>query len=284
MTGVAWQHRFLGALLILVVVAPVQGCVGNQDRTTAVDRDQDRTVVDWDSPRMREIEKEWQALWDGYNKDSTKSDSKSEYGRVMMAVDRLFRNRFSARSLRQLAASAEKAPIPHYQGDSFESIVLEFMVEALVESGDRESLVKLLSKRCPSRVGWMRTIEYCVAYSGWRIKDPILILGEAYSNCQVPETRHALAAALRRSFAGFGIQAKDDPEFVSNAMRWYMKEKGGLIVNREYYRNENSSITIETYEQHPEYYEKPPWPTEPLFRRGAFAPGVPNLSEEADQS
>ena len=60
--------------------------------------------------------------------------------------------------------------------------------------------------------------------------------------------REALAAAVRRSFAGFGIDGNDDAEFVSNAMRWYTKEKGGLIVNREYYRNENMGLGIETYQ------------------------------------
>ena len=47
--------------------------------------------------------------------------------------------------------------------------------------------------------------------------------------------RHALAASVRRSFAGFGIDGKDNAEFVSNAMRQYTKEKGGLIANIEYW-------------------------------------------------
>ena len=225
----------------------------------------------------REIEKEWQRLWEGDDKDP-------KFGSVVIAVDRLFRKRLSGRSLRQLAASAEKAPIPMLdRSASFATGVLEYMVEALVESGDRESLVELLSKRCPSRIGWRSSIEYCVAYSGWRFKDPIRILGEVHSKCQVPETCHALAASVRRGFAGLGIQGKDDAEFVSNAMRWYTKEKGGLIVNREYDRNESWFLGIETYEAHPEYYDNPPGPREPLFRRRTFSPGVPNLSEEADR-
>ena len=282
MTGVVRQHRFLVASVVLVVMAAVQGCAGNQG-PTGVDQDQDRTVVDWDSPGMREIEKEWQMLWDAYSKVPT-PDSKTEYGNVVMAVDRLFRKRLSARSLRQLVASSEQAAIPTlYSSNSFECAVLEFMVEAFVKSGDRESLVELLSKRCPSRTGLVTNIEYCVAYSGWRFKDPILILGEAYSKCQVPETRHALAASVRRSFGGFGIDGKDDAEFVSNAMRWYTKEKGGLIANREYYMNEMLGPAIESYEKHPEYYDKPPWPRKPLFRKSSFAAGVPNLSEEADR-
>ena len=283
MTGVVRQLRFLRPSLVLVVMAAVQGCPGNQDRT-AVDQDQDRTVVDWDSPPMREIEKEWQTLWDGYSKHPTR-DSKMAYGLVVMAVDRLFRKRLSGQSLRQLAVRSEKAPIPTFYPSARSKVaVLEFMVQAFVESGDRESLVELLSRRCPSRIGWRSTIEYCVAYSGWRFQDPILILGEAHSKCQEPETRHALAASLRRSFAGFGIHGKIDAEFVSNAMRWYKKEKGGLIVNREYYRNESIGlIAIETYEAHPEYYDNPPRDREPLFSRRTFAPGLPNLSEEVDR-
>ncbi len=222
-------------------------------------------------------------MWDGYSKQPTRS-SKTAYGLVVMAVDRLFRQRLSGRSLRQLAVSSEKAPVPTiYPSSTFENAVLEFMVQAFVESGDRQSLVELLSRRCPSRIGWSSTIEYCVAYSGWRFRDPILILGEAHSKCHVPETRHALAAALRRSFARFGIDGKDDAEFVRNAIRWYTKEKGGLIVNGQYYRNESIGlITIESYEAQPDYYDNPPRDREPLFRRRTFAPGLPNLSEEAD--
>lgn len=283
MTRAVRPHRFLGPSLVLVVMAAVPGCAGNQDRT-AVGQDQDRTVVDWDSPGMREIENEWQTLWDAYYHDPTRNHSKTEFLNVSVAVDRLFRQRLSGRSLRQLAASSEKAPIPtREQSASFVSGVLAFMVERFVEWGDRESLVELLSKRCPSRIQWVVSIEYYLAYSGWRFKDPIRILGDAHSKCQVPETRHALAAAVRRSFAGFGIHGNDDAEFVSTAMRWYTNEKSGLIVNREYYRNESTGLSMEAYEAHPEYYDKPPWPTEPLFRRRTFAPGVPNLSEEADR-
>jgi hypothetical protein len=57
-----------------------------------------------------------------------------------------------------------------------------------------------------------------------------LVLGEAYSKCQVPEVRHDLAGVGRRAFIGQGIRGKDDAEYVTNAMQWYEEEKSHLIV------------------------------------------------------
>ena len=61
--------------------------------------------------------------------------------------------------------------------------------------------------------------------------DPIAVLGEAYSQCQIPEVRRQIANAVCRSFTGSGIRGKDDAEFVRNAMKWYEKEKDCLTVN-----------------------------------------------------
>ena len=65
----------------------------------------------------------------------------------------------------------------------------------------------------------------------------MLVLGEAYSKCQIPETRKDLAAAVRRGFAGLGITGQDDAEYVKNAMCWYEKEKDNVIVSYKYTMN-----------------------------------------------
>ena len=108
-------------------------------------------------------------LWDAYSKVPTR-DSKTEYGNS---------------SWRSIGFSgsvfpAEPPPTRRLVGTGCDShpllqqlvpiAVLEFMVMAFVKSGDRESLVELLSKRCPSRTGLVTNIEYCVAYSGWRLR------------------------------------------------------------------------------------------------------------------
>ena len=114
----------------------------------------------------------------------------------------------------------------------FEFEALRYMVRAFASSGDREGLVTLLSRRFPSEtISPDELIEFYLAYWGNKtLKDPILVLGEAYSECRIPEARRKIVAAVRRSFTGSGIRGRDDAEFVKNSMQWY-ERKGHLTVN-----------------------------------------------------
>jgi hypothetical protein len=182
-------------------------------------------------------------------------------------VDRLFDKRLSDRDLCDLAASPRLPSVPEDQG-TFVYAILTHMVEAFVKSGNRQCLVDFLAQRCPGRIHGPEDIEFYVAFHGKKLNDPILVLGEAYAKCGVPETRLALAASVRRGFAGLGIPGKDDAEFVSNAMKWYEKEKGHLSVNADYTLNETSNggrFTIQSYEKNPEFYENAPQVRQPLF-------------------
>lgn len=220
---------------------------------------------------MCEIERECQSLWDTLEKNPEKvrgEFSKVKYGNTTILVTRLFEKRLSERELRQLAASSEMIPILPDDRSRFVNDLLPFMVKAFVELGDRENLIELLSRRCPSRIDWPENLEYYLAFRAKKLKDPILVLGEAYSKCHVPETSHILVAAIRRGFAGFEIPGDNDADYVKNATSWYQKEKGHLVVNEKYPRNESvgpSKFTIEMYEKHPEFYDNPPEAREPLF-------------------
>jgi len=209
---------------------------------------------------MREIENEYKSLWATYNNSPEKiggGDLKSKYGAVLRLVDRLFRKRVSGQNIRQLAASCDTLPVDAEHRSQFANDLLAFMVKALVELEERDTLVSLLSTRCPGRVGGHTTIEFHLAYWGRALEDPILILGDAYSKCQVPDVRHDIAAAVRRGFAGLGIRGKNDAEFVANAMQWYEQEKDHLVVNREFWRNE-VRIELEVHERRPEFYDQFP--------------------------
>jgi hypothetical protein len=141
------------------------------------------------------------------------------------------------------------------------------MARSFIESGDRESLIAMLTTTpCPNRLSGYEDIEFYLAWEGKRMKDPILILGEAYSKCRVPEIRHQLAGAVRRAFADLGIRGKGDADYVKNAMQWYEKEKDHLTVNRKYEHN-GMFFPPEAYEETPELYESPPphLKREPLF-------------------
>jgi hypothetical protein len=220
------------------------------------------------------IEREFNALGERYDKHP--ETIPGEFGQdksmsVTKMVHGLLRERLSDKEVRQLAASCDALPVP-VEDSAFATAVLAFMVKSFGDMGDRESLVGLLSTRCPSRLDVGETVELGLAADAKGLKDPILILGEAYAKCRVPETRHVLAAAVRRGFAGLGIRGKGDPDFVRDAMRWYEKERDHLAVNNAYRGNDLVSPTVETFERHPELYDNPPVGYEPLFvrKRGLF--------------
>lgn len=262
MDGVrSWGLLFRVALLSVGLVTQ-QGCA--QERAG-----QPGTPLAWDSPRMVEIKREWQSLVDAYERTPEKipgETGKDKVGALGEMTARLFRKRLSDQDLRQLAASSSMLS-GEGANRRFEDEMVLFMVRFFTELGDRDSLVKLLSARCPSRMGPNYTLEFYLASQGTRLKDPILVLGEAYSKSIVPQARHDLAAAVHRGFVGLGIRGKDDAEYVANAMQWYQQEKDHLIVNSEFYRNDRA-FSVETYETDPELFDKPPagFTWERLFR------------------
>lgn len=270
------QYRLLGANLVFWLAALAGGAGGGKAEGPA---------IDWDSSRMREIEAEWRLLRDAYKKDP-RGDGKGSW-----SARPLFQTRLSPGMLRQLADSPKfPSPTDPKKPDrpgEFVPDLLAFMVRTFVQTGDRERLVDVLSKRCPSLIEWPETVEYWLAFQGWKLKEPMLILGEAYARSRVPKTRSALAASVRRSFAGLGIRGKDDAEFVDNAMRWYQREKGHLIVNARYPRNELDDVGItvgHSYERRPDLFDNPPLGREPLFKeRIVPTDGPRNLGEDPDR-
>jgi hypothetical protein len=258
------RFRYWGTVQWLALLLML-GCAGERAK-------RGETPISWDSSNMREIEAEWTSLRNVYAGARDKGETLS------YARERLLNDRLSERDLRHLAATLDALPL-HVEHTSFKGNVLAVIITSLVDSGDRDSLVKLLSIRCPSRVGEGEPIEDFLCRQGnmpkasifacWeaRLKDPILVLGEAYARCQTPETRHYLAAAVRRGFADLPVQGKDDADYVKNAMRWYEREKDRLAYNSYYAGNElGGYFSVERYEQSPDLYGNPRgWPRQPLF-------------------
>ena len=227
--------------------------------------------ISWDCPKIREVEREWQSLQETYDKPVAEipgRDGKDNYIEMQKMTERLLRKRLSEQELHQLAVSCDKLPV-RIGECRFIRDVLALLVKCLVGSRDRETLVRLLSARCPSQIDPPENIEFYLAFHGKELKDPILVLSEAYSQCEVPETRHSLAAGVRRGFAGLGIRGKDDADYVKNAMQWYEKEKDHLVANWAYTMNETASpFSVDAYEKHPELYDNPGGFTRyPLFER-----------------
>lgn len=249
------RNLLFQAVLLWFAIALQQGCGEKQAAPEG-------TPISWHSPRMLEIKKEWDSLF------RIETKTMDDYADLSRAMEAVLGKRLSDQDVRQLAASCEMLPINAKERSDFDNAVLNVMVEILVDLADRDSLVKMLSTRCPNYICHYAYIEYNLVFHGYKLKDPILILGEAYSKCRVAEVRYDIASAVRRSFAGLGIRGKDDADFVKNAMQWYEKEKDHLTVNSLYWENELLA-PVESYDLHPRFYEKYPGPIprKPLFEK-----------------
>ena len=260
MNRLNFHHAGTCAALLCVALIVPQGCGGPPAA-------REQPPISWNSPRMRAIQKEWHSLWDAYDKWSPDLDPSTgrvrgengmtKYSDLQRAIPELLRSRLSDENVRELAATCGEVPLSATL-EGFTHDVLAFMVTALAESGDRDRLVRLLSTRCPSRINFPVDIEYYLAGQERTLKDPVKVLAEAYAISKVPETRHALAAAIKRGFVASGVRGKDDADFVDKAMRYYEKEKPRLVVNWRYTLNETASpFKVEAYESDPELYDNP---------------------------
>ena len=71
--------------------------------------------------------------------------------------------------------------------------------------------MKLLSTRCQSEIGISNDIEYYLADCGKKLKDPILVLGEAFSKCKYPRFAMTLRAPSAEVSPAMGFAGKTTP-------------------------------------------------------------------------
>jgi hypothetical protein len=191
---------------------------------------------------------------------------------------------FSRQELHDLAASCATMPVNEEDWTDFASLLIRQMFYGFLSSGDREGLVTLLSGRCPREIAHAYDVEYYLVDEGKKLKDPILVLGEAYAKCKVPEVRGEIAAAVRRAFWGSGVRGKnkdetvaksdwfkkpkyrgeEDDQYVKNAMQWYERNKDQLDLNRDYEDNVGNAVSIGDYDENPLFKRKAPSKPTPL--------------------
>lgn len=200
------------------------------------------TVLSWNSPRLLDVKSEWDRLLRGSpDKKSWTKDEEDELERTLSGV---LTRRLSKRDLWELARSCDVLPVREEDRSPFARAVLEHIVSAFAESGDRKSLVVLLSTRCPDRLGPYGLIEGYIALSEKKdkLEYPVLVLGDAYSRCKVPAVKRKIAEVVRRGFSTMDIPAltgteRNDDEYVTIAMKWYRIHKDELVPNRAYCSN-----------------------------------------------
>jgi hypothetical protein len=176
---------------------------------------------------MLAAKQEWDSLRKNPPKEVGPGSSKND--KLIEMQQDLLRKTLSGGDMRRLAATCGTLPTDEKNPNAFEVNVLPYMVAAFIEAGDREGLVTLLSNRFVEYIGpELSTARYLLRCPKRALKDPILVLGEAYSRSKAPEVRLQIAQVVRRGFDGDGIAAKDDAEFVANAMQWYQMNKSHL--------------------------------------------------------
>jgi hypothetical protein len=196
---------------------------------------------------MLQLKQDWDAILDAAREGRVDPGRKNENLSHLQCS--LLEDNLSMVDMRHLAATSGTLPIHQKDPNAFETHVLRFMVRSFAGAGDRDSLVTLLSTRYPVHVrAEMSTACWLVVFSQKSLKDPVLVLGDAYSHCKVPEVQSDIAAAVRQCFEGFDIPGKDDAEYVANAMQWYEREKAHLTVRwppspkqRSYFEYDNKS-------------------------------------------
>jgi hypothetical protein len=247
-------------IMIWIMVIAVSGC---QEQIKGP------PITSWDSPRLLEIQKEWQSLLDTAMRTQGKKGAE-KYGlkneKLYKMLHDIIEKQLSKDDRCRLALSCGTLPVRSQDQSAFNNAVLSHIIDGFIILGDRDMLVNLLATRFPRRLCQVTTIEFALVIRRGKLKDPILVLGEAYAKCQIPEVRHDIAAAVRRGFTDFGIRGKNDAEFVTNAMQWYEKNKDNLDPNGFYAGNEDFH-PLESYEEHPEYYEKYIGHRELLFKQ-----------------
>jgi hypothetical protein len=184
---------------------------------------------------MLDIQRRYESLIDAADKMPQGPAYAAKYGlKDEILTDALYHiltSNLSSEDLRHLAETCGTLPTDEYHWSPFTRDVFGYMMRSIVDSGDRDLVLKTLSTRCPDCVGSSSFVEYYLAEREGTIKEPVSLLGEGYFKCQDPEVRPHIAAAVRRGFTSSGIRGKDDAEFVSNAMRWYKQESGHLMLN-----------------------------------------------------
>ncbi len=239
----------IGALFAAVFAMQVLSMA--EDRTprkqAAAERGDGSGAMTWDSTELARIKQTW------IERKARLSalPPMQAYGEEIGLLGDVLGESLSEKQLGEVASSCKTMPLKR---GGFHNTLLEALVVACVYRGYRDNLVTLLSIRFPERIGVNEDVEYFIVVCGTKLKDPVLVLGEAYDKCQVPDVRRAIAAAVRRAFIGSGIRGTDDAEFVRNAMRWYAQNKHGLVLNRLY--DDNKVMAGADYSKVPLFVER----------------------------
>jgi hypothetical protein len=190
-------------------------------------------ATSWDSPKMASLQRQWESIEAELDKHP---QDQEWWENVKLKEHALLKKSLTVPEMRHLAATCGAVPMGVEDLDDFHWSVIVYIAVAFMENGDREGLVTLFSRRFPESL-WPEeaTARRLIRFSNKAMKDPVLVLGEAYSRCKDHDVRRKLAKTVRCEFEHLPVTASsDDAQFVSNAMQWYEKNKAHLRPRDSY--------------------------------------------------
>ncbi len=139
--------------------------------------------VTWDASELRQIEKEWLGM-------SVSSDATPATKSCVRAMNLkgLLKNKLTTSDISELTASLGTVPVEYEKQTEFQAFLIDSLASILVDSGAREDLIVLFSMHFCGHIGYAST-EWVLVTEGKNLKDPILVLGEAYARSRSRATR-----------------------------------------------------------------------------------------------
>jgi hypothetical protein len=182
--------------------------------------------VIWGGPELRRIESEWSKMT---VPPGTMPESVQLF-RLRQLISLVDKN-VPKQEVPQLIASLRNVPTDQEKQTDFEWMFVLALESLLMDRGDRDNLVALFSTHFTSRI-LGGTTETVLVVRGKKMKDPILVLGEAFDRSKDPVIRKRIATVVHQSFDGDDIEGENDEAFVKSAMKWYRDNKSRLVLNK----------------------------------------------------
>ena len=142
--------------------------------------------------------------------------------------------------LRQLPApeikdqleTTRKLPGEYEQLGEYDQYLLQALFVVYATRNDRDTLVYLLSAKCPRFIG-TSAIESEVA--SLRVQSPFLVLIDSYDRAENDQHRKYLSDIIRESLKDLSNRTADDAAFVKAARSWYIENLPSVKINPYYH-------------------------------------------------
>jgi hypothetical protein len=172
--------------------------------------------------------------WRGRCKEMGPQDAKAAHGKWLKELETVISSRVPKDQMNEFVLAATANVTAPNSGSWYHRATVEALAVVLSKRGERDALVKLLSRAYPDRI-YYGDVEFWVAYQARdTLPDGILLLCKAFRQSNDPKVRAKIAASLSRAFRANGLDMGDDGATVDACESWYSKNKETIKPNIAY--------------------------------------------------